>query len=292
MWYGTRGKKGLQGRLEEGIMEKKTRTLGLALGAGGARGIAHVAFLKVLEAHNVPVSFISGSSMGAVVGGLYSSGVPVSELEEKALSMRMREIFDFDLLFFKRSGLVRGNKIDKMLIAYLGEKTFTDTNIPFGCVAVDVMTGAERHFTEGLLYQAIHASAAIPSVISPVKIGESYYVDGGILNRVPADLCYAMGADVVVAVDVLYRQIEAAPERPKNIVSSFIRTVAIMDREITAHRLKADLIVNVSQDEVSPFRLKNVEKSFEAGMLAAEQAVPHIKKLLEAADPADTDVIL
>lgn len=258
-------------------MSKKT--LGLALGSGGARGIAHIGFLKVLTDNNIPISFISGSSMGAVVGSIYSLGVTPEVMEERTKTLKFMDIFDLEVFFFKKMGFIKGAKRENVLNEFLDNKSFTDCKIPFSCTAVDIMTGEKLVLNSGMLCKAVMASSAIPSVFAPVEIEGRKLVDGGLLTRLPIEPVRNMGSDIVVAVDVLGDALTTLP--PKNLFSTLVRTINIMDLQLTKCMLdKADLVVTIEQPDVDQFVVKNLDKSIAAGIEAGEKALTTIKKLL------------
>ena len=258
-------------------MSKKK--LGLALGAGGTRGIAHIGFLQVLNDNGISISCISGSSMGAVVGGIYSLGYSPEVLAERSKTLKLKELLEFDFFFFKKMGIIKGTKTENVLNEYLIDKNFSDCIIPFSCTAVDLITGEKLVIKSGPLCKAVMASSAIPSVFEPVNIDGRTLVDGGLLTRLPIDAAKDLGADIVVAVDVLGDNITKIA--PKNIFSTLIRTIDIMDLELTKYSLyKADLVVTIEQPEVDKFVVKNLDKSIEAGKQAALKALPYIKKLI------------
>jgi NTE family protein len=257
----------------------KRKKLGLALSSGGARGIAHIGFLKVLTDNGVPIDCISGSSMGAVVGSIYCAGTACEVMADRAKILKLRDLLDIELFFFKKMGFIKGNKRENLIKEFLGEKEFPDCIIPFNCTAVDIMTGERLILDSGSLCKAVMASSAIPSIFAPVEIDGRKLVDGGVLTRLPIEAVRNLGADVVVAVDVLGDTITSM--QPKSVFSTLIRTINIMDWEITKYSMhRADLVVTVEQPEVDQFMAKNLDKSIEAGERAAQNALPTIKKLL------------
>ena len=176
---------------------------GLALGGGSARGLAHVGVILALEAYNIPIDIIAGTSIGAVIGSLYASGATVKELEEVALSIKKsKTLFMIDPTF-PRSGLISGDRIEKMLNKFaLKDKTFDDLNIPFAAVATEIENGAEVIISQGKLIDAVRASISIPGIFTPVKYQDYYLVDGGLVNPVPANVAQMMGADIIIAVNL------------------------------------------------------------------------------------------
>jgi NTE family protein len=255
------------------------KKLGLALGSGGARGMAHIGFLQAIEDAGITVSFISGSSMGAVIGAIYSLGYNLTEMAERAKMLKTKDLLDIEFFFFKKMGFIKGLKRESLLKEYLEDNTFEDCRIPFSCTAVDIMTGEKLILNRGSLCRAVMASSGIPSVFEPIEIEGRKLVDGGILTRLPIEAVKKMGADVVVAVDVIGDRLTDVC--PKNIISTLVRTVSIMNLEITKMTYgKADLVVNVDQKDVDEYALKNLDKSIEAGLKAGKGAVPFIKELM------------
>ncbi len=176
---------------------------GLALGGGSARGLAHVGVILALEAYDIPIDIIAGTSIGAVIGSLYASGATVKELEEVALSIKKsKTLFMIDPTF-PRSGLISGDRIEKMLNKFaLKNLTFGDLNIPFSAVATEIESGAEVIINQGKVIDAVRASISIPGIFTPVKYQDYYLVDGGVVNPVPVNVAKMMGADIIIAVSL------------------------------------------------------------------------------------------
>ena len=183
--------------------KKKGLKIGLALGSGSARGLAHVGVIMALEAYNIPIDIISGTSIGSVIGGLYASGATVKQLEEVALSIKKsKTLFMIDPVV-PRSGLISGDRIEKMLNQFaLKDKTFDDLKIPFAAVATDIESGAEVILNQGKVIDAVRASISIPGIFTPVKYQDYYLVDGGVVDPVPVDVVKMMGADIIIAVSL------------------------------------------------------------------------------------------
>jgi len=207
--------------------------IGLVLGGGGARGAAHAGVLKVLEELRVPVDYIVGTSMGSIVGGLYASGMSPEEIEREILAMDWDDLFkdeparadrsfrrksdDYTYAAKARAGFnhgelqvplayIRGQKFDlainRLTLNVIDVKDFDRLPIPYRAVAADLETGKEVVLAKGSLPLSIRASMAVPAAFDPVEIGGKLLVDGGIANNVPVSVARAMGADVVIVVDV------------------------------------------------------------------------------------------
>jgi len=184
------------------LLKKKKHPLGIALGSGGARGLAHIGVLEELESMGIVPDIVAGTSIGSIVGAGYCAG-QLREMRELALNIDLRtflfKIMDFGM---PRSGLVEGKRVQELLEEIIGNSDFSDLSKPFRCIAADLKSGEEIVFTEGPLLHAIRASISIPGIFTPVKHGERFLVDGGLVNPIPVDQLKAMGARKTIAVDV------------------------------------------------------------------------------------------
>jgi len=179
------------------------RSLGLALSGGGARGLVHIGVLKALEAADIPVGFLAGTSMGGVIAAAYAAGMSPTEMERLALAhANLRSLWRVADPTLPRKGLFKGEQLEAFFKEYLGEKTFADLRIPLTLVAVDLNSGREIHLNRGCLAPAMRATLSIPGLLAPVEMDGMRLVDGGLLNNLPADVVRKMGADVVIGVDV------------------------------------------------------------------------------------------
>jgi NTE family protein len=192
--------------LDELLLKAKKRGLkiGLALGGGSARGLAHVGVIQVLEAYHIPIDIITGTSIGSVVGSLYAAGASIDQLEDAALSIKKSTTFFLMDPTIPHSGLISGKRIVKELnILGLEDKTFDTLNIPFAAVATDIKSGAKVILNQGNVIDAVRASISIPGVFTPVKYQDYYLVDGGVVDPVPVDVVQKMGADIIIAVSLV-----------------------------------------------------------------------------------------
>ena len=176
--------------------------IGYALGGGGARGLSHVGVLKVLEEHGLFPDVIAGTSIGALVGALYASGLKAAEIE-KALHLDLRRLASLADVTLSLSGLVRGKRVADLLRSVLGDLTFSDLKTPFACMATDIISGEEITLQSGPVVRAVRASISVPGIFTPVKVGSRYLVDGGLVNMVPVGICRDMGAEYVVGINVI-----------------------------------------------------------------------------------------
>ena len=181
--------------------------IGLALGSGGARGAAHTGVLKVLEREGIPISMISGSSIGSLVGAAHAAGVPVSEIEREWLETGAQRVFRNFFPAFSLAGWSSGKELHKWLIELLGSGPIEDLPMPYAAVACDIDTGEAVVLREGSVADAVRASTAIPGVFLPMRQAERFLVDGGLIDPVPVTVCRELGADRVIAVDITPRPV-------------------------------------------------------------------------------------
>ncbi|MGN0818227.1 MAG: patatin-like phospholipase family protein [Candidatus Coproplasma sp.] len=263
-----------------------SKKLGVALGSGGARGAAHIGFLKALEEEGIKPDFISGCSMGSVVGACYSKGMPVDRMAEVALSLKSTDIMDISAAPITKLGLLRGNKIQKLLLNYIGDVTFDNLNIPFACVATDLRSGRQVTLNSGSVASAVRASSAIPTIFRPVELDGMLLCDGGVLCRVPVRQVKEMGADVVVAFDVLANTGESVEKVP-NIIMNVLRVFDIMDYNQNQmlrilNKDCYDLWLAPEMKGLNQYNVKDVEQAYTQGYAYSKEHVEEIKALLES----------
>ena len=181
-------------------MSAPRRRIGLALGSGAARGWAHIGVIRALEEADVRPDIVAGSSIGAVVGAAYADGnTGVFEDWVRALD-RQKLASYFDLAF--RGGLIKAKRVFDALEETFGSQTIETMAKPYAAVATDLSTGQEVWLREGPIFDALRASVALPGLITPAHVGDRWLVDGGLVNPVPVSVCRALGADIVIAVDL------------------------------------------------------------------------------------------
>ncbi len=283
--------------------------IGLALSGGGARGCAHVGVLKVLEANQIPVDFIAGTSMGAVVGGLYAAGHSAAEIEALFLeadwtdmmldeprrrykSFRRKEedrlhLFDIELglrglrLQMPR-GFRQGRKLSNLLrewtLPVAGTRSFDNLPVPFRAVATDIVNGEMVVLKGGDLVQAIRASMAIPGVLAPVMLDGRLLVDGGTTRNIPVDVAREMGADIVIAVDIS-EALKPVEELDSSLAISN-QTVSLLTRlNVEAILPQADLVLRPEVEGLGTLDFTNVPHLISTGVAEAERALPQMATL-------------
>ncbi|UCF09849.1 MAG: patatin-like phospholipase family protein, partial [Candidatus Bipolaricaulota bacterium] len=181
---------------------KKGPRVGLALGSGGARGAAHTGVLKVLGHEGIPVHCIAGSSIGAVVGGAHAAGIPPARVEEEWLSADLIKVVRAFFPTLTRSGISSGTEKRRILSRVLGEVQIESLPVAFAAVACDMDSGEAVAITRGPLVDAVQASASIPGLFRPTRLGDRTLVDGGLVDPLPVGACRDLGPDIVLAVDI------------------------------------------------------------------------------------------
>lgn len=258
------------------------KKLGLALGAGGSRGVAHIGFLSALEEHGIKPDYICGCSMGSVVGAAYASGMTPEGIWSAVAKLRILDLISPSK---QRGGLFGTKKMRQQLLKHIGDITFDELKIPFRCVAVDMCTQKLVEFSEGSVLDAVVASSSIPAVFHPLDKDGMRLVDGGILERVPAAQVKAMGADVVVAVDVLGQK-DCSEDCPR-VLGVLLETIDLMDNYRTKRRREenADIIdfwLEPNLGRMSQYELKQVGFAYKAGYELGLEYAPKIKKALHS----------
>jgi NTE family protein len=244
--------------------------IGLALGGGAARGFAHIGVIKALEARNLKVDLLAGTSAGSVIAALSASGMNGIAINRLALSMDEASISDWAMPFRTR-GLLQGVALQNYLNKTLDNRPIEKMAKPLGVVATDLRTGQPILFQRGNTGIAVRASCSVPSIFEPVKIGDHEYVDGGLVSPVPAAFARKMGADFVIAVDISARPEAALTQSSFDVL---MQTFTIMGQTIKGYELDkyADFVIrpNLAAMSGSDFGQRN------AAILAGEEAVSKI----------------
>jgi len=178
------------------------RKIGLALGAGGARGWSHIGVLRELEANGLKPDIIAGASVGTIAGGCWAAG-KLDELEEFARSLTKRRVFSLLDVSLSGAGLITGRRLKSRLDSALGETKIEDLPVTFAAVATEIGTGHEIWLTQGHLVDAIRASYALPGIFEPLFINGRWLFDGALVNPVPVNACRTLGADFVIAINLI-----------------------------------------------------------------------------------------
>lgn len=254
------------------------KKVGLALCGGAVRALAHIGVLKVFAREKIKIHSICGTSMGAIIGGLYACGVTPERMEASIDDLAILRNVNLGI---GQNGLL-GDKVYRYLLKILEEEAcvrqIEQLAIPFKAVSVDLITGRQVIHDQGPLLRALQASSAIPGVLPPVKWEGRFLVDGGVLNNMPVNLLDRKIADIRIAVDV---NIETVAKEPQNLPELLFRTYNVMMSSIrTATLADADVIIQPEVQEVFFLDVRKMKAAIQAGERAAEAQRKNILSLI------------
>jgi NTE family protein len=283
-----------------------SKNIALVLSGGGARGYAHIGALKVLVQHGFNITSIAGTSMGALVGGIFATG-QLQQFEEWVLSLDIMEVLKLTDFSISSKGLVKGKKVIDRIKQIVPDRNIEDLPIPFCAIATDIINGTEAIFTNGNLYDAIRASISIPTVFQPLQINDHYFVDGGLLNPIPVNRVKRHEGDMLFVVDVCSpipyekkndeqepltgrkqaKQINLIQGKTNNIIPTkkneelgifnlTNRSIATMMRKISEFTLEKhhpDLLINISKESFNIYDFYKAKEIIKEGELATLSAL-------------------
>lgn len=261
-------------KIDDGFIKSHYK-LGLALSGGGTRGIAHIGVLKAFAENKIRIDYVTGTSVGSLVGAIYCAGVDLDELIAEAKVVNRKELVNKRFAIGSSSG-----NIERLAEKFLQGKTFEDLQTPFACVAVDIISGNEVILNSGSVSQAVSASCAVPALFTPVEYGDMLLVDGGLLNNMPADICRQMGADIVVGVDLNHNRGNKG-SRPRNVLDTLAATWSITTKStMYKGQLNSDIVIEPELTELKNTSLKNVDERIQAGYDATVKIIDELKNIL------------
>jgi len=247
--------------------------VGLALGGGAVRGLAHLGVLSVLEREGIPVDCLAASSVGSLIGAVYCAGFSAAELHDISLSVNWRT---FASLTCSRHGFVSFDRMTRWLTALLGDPNFCDLPIPFAVVATDMNTGEPVVLNDQRVAPAVQASCTLPGIVKPIKRNGRFLVDGGVSDNVPVSVVRSMGADFIIGVDIC-RPSYHRRWGPVGIGFGAIETlVQRAGCGITA----ADFLISPDLAGFSYVRFSSRDELITRGKTATEQVLPAIRSAL------------
>lgn len=265
-------------------MESRKK-VGLAFGSGAVRGLAHIGVIKTLLKHDIPIDFISGSSIGAWVGAHYALYKDIEKTAELTVGKKKEKLLSF-LEPSLSGGLIKGEKVEALLDGWLGISYFKDVKIPVRVVATDLVRGEPVVFSSGRLGFAVRASMAIPGLFAPIKHEDKILVDGGVSNPVPDDVVKNMGADIVIAVNLdNFQGQELFDGNNLKLNKIAIRSAEVMRHYLSQYSIKnADIIIRPKLRKYSSWReyfMKDIGGEIvRIGAEETEKFIPRIKELL------------
>ncbi|MGZ3751284.1 MAG: patatin-like phospholipase family protein [Mucilaginibacter sp.] len=285
----------------------------LVLSGGGARGIAHIGVIEVLEEQGFEISSVSGTSMGAVVGGVYALG-KLEEYKKWLCTLDKLKVFSLVDFSFSTQGLVKGDKLFSITKEFIGDANIEDLRIPFAAVAADIINRKEVVFTKGSAFDAVRASIAIPTIFTPVKTETGLLVDGGIINNIPINHVKRTPGDILVVVDV---NADVPPDKtihPKNgseakqsiyqkkikaffsqlytvspvnnaeeklgyfnVINKTLSLMTYYNTQLLMEKYSPDMLINVSRQACSGYDFYRGEEMVETGRHAAAKGIEEYK---------------
>lgn len=258
-----------------------TPGIGVALGGGFARGIAHIGVLKVLEEEKIPIDFVAGTSVGALIGAAYCSGLSTAELEEVAYRVRFKTFARWTL---SRHGFATNQRMIGFLNSILKVKSFEELRLPLAVAATDLSTGEGVVFHSGPLVDPVRASCAYPGMFLPVNIRGRWLVDGMLAHAVPTRPLVEMGAKRVLAVHLRGRWTNG--EAPRHLFDVIGQCFAIAQEMSASHwKEAADLVIEPDVNGFEYDAFAHTPELIKAGELATRKALPEIKRWVEIRQP-------
>lgn len=240
------------------------KNVALVLSSGGARGFAHIGAIKVLENRGYNITSVAGTSMGALVGGIYASG-RLKEFEEWVSSLDVMEVLKLTDISLSKKGLVKGDKIIVRMKEIVHDRNIEDLPIPYCAVATDIIRGRERVFTSGSLFNAIRASISIPTFFQPFLLAGDYYVDGGLVNPIPINRVRRNEGDLLAVVnvnaDIPYVRIGPREEEP--VRKGYLKMIRNINTRAGKH------IPKHRKDDIGIFNLNNRSISIMLNQIAS-----------------------
>jgi NTE family protein len=253
---------------------KRKQKVGVAFGGGNSRGAAHAGVLKVLVENKIPIDLIAGTSSGAFIGALFAGGMSVEDIIKYAKTSDW--LFKITRLDFSGAWPISVEGIEEFLKNHIGNKNIEALRIPFWIAATDYMTGEKVVLKKGNMARIVRISSSVPGVFAPVEFEGRYLMDGLMTDNVPADIAREMGADYVIAIDVVPDVV--LKEKPKNIRQIIERAIDIASRDQSRNLAKyADVVILPVKENISPLDFNRGEYLIRAGEEAARSVIGKIK---------------
>jgi NTE family protein len=254
----------------------KPAKIALALGAGAAKGFAHIGVLKILEANQIPIHLIVGTSAGSFVGSLYAFGYNAYRLQTLAIAVEKGEIIDWVI---PDNGFIKGERLAEFVNRAVSNTALEQLKVPFYPVAADIVTGEEVVFGRGDTGTAVRASCSVPGVFRPVKIADRWFVDGGLVSPVPVEAARKFGGDIVIAVDI---SADVGGSRPETTVDTMLQSLNIMYSRLAVLQCsKADVLIKPKVGFIGSGDFAKRHEAIMEGEKAAFEALPKIKEIIE-----------
>ena len=233
----------------------KNKNIGLALGSGGPRGLAHIGVIKALEEHGIPIDIVAGTSVGSLIGGLYLSLGSIGMVEKIFTKLKITDLAAMFSDFGLKSGIIKGNKLEEFLEKYIGETLIENLPRPYGAVATNISSAEEVEIQRGRLTKAIRASSSLPGVMNVANFEGNYLIDGGVSQPVPIRMARKLGAEVIIAVNLdQYSQManDFAPNMHPSATKIALAAMKLLRYSLSQELCReADVVINPDVAEIA-----------------------------------------
>jgi NTE family protein len=297
---------------------RRKKKVGLALGSGAARGLAHLGVIEALRESGIHIDYLAGTSIGALVGAFLATN-QINNLKEIALGLNWKEIIGFFDIVFPRAGLIDGKKISKWLKNYIFPQKIEELAIPFATVATDIISGKEVILDKGDVITAIRASISVPGIFTPIRINKYLLVDGGLINPVPVRVIRDIGAEIIIAInlsghffpkidrskerkgfhiekDMYYREVNlkkfkkeinnlggwVSKEPLPNIFEIILSSIYVVEQQITRYRLaldKPEVVIEPKVGGIGFLDFHRAPEMIKEGYQVTKKKIEEIKRL-------------
>ncbi len=263
------------------MKKQRKAKIGLALGSGGAKGLSHIGVIKELEKNDIKVDYIAGSSIGALVGGVYALNRDIKEIEDVVLGTDWKKIISLVDITFK-GGIIKGKKVENFIKRYLGNNKFKDLKIPLCVIATDINNGEAVVIDKGDVISAIMASIAFPLVFKPVEYKDRALGDGGLSIPVPVGAVRRMGADIVIAVNLDANYFDESKKKPKKGLYEIANnSLNILRYHLSLHNSeKADIVICPKTGDIKWDKFIKGEDVILSGERAMKKEMGKLKKMI------------
>ena len=258
-------------------MKPSEKKIALVLGGGSARGLAHIGVLKALHKAKIPIDFIVGTSIGALIGATYSLGIPLARSEKRAIALNWWNLTDFVI---SKIGFLEGRNLENIIIDTIENKSFEDLKIPLSIVTTNIESGEKVILGSGNLAKAIRASCSLPGIFIPIRINQKLLVDGGLIDSVPVRVAQEMGADFIIASDVGFC---VRKEKITNTFQMIFQSIQIAGSELNklqAKHANITIMPNLSGD-IDQMAFDKGSYIIKKGKEATEKVLPSLIKKLK-----------
>ncbi len=255
---------------------KKYKKIGLALGGGGARGFALIGAIRAFEEENIRFDYISGTSIGSVVGAMMAYGVTSAQMEEIATKIKVKDIRTSKIPFVPSST----EALEKIVINAIGDINVEDLKTPFCAVAVDMVSGNEVDITKGRLCKALAGSCAVPTVFNAVAFEDKILFDGGLQNTIPADVLRKLGCDAVISIDI--NSTRGNGTKSTKYLDLLMASIDVMMKSNAIKGyLNSDIIIKPDLKRFSASKTDGMMEMIEEGYKATKAMMPQIKEIFK-----------